>query len=132
VKKFFPAGALREALPQPDWRFQLFSSETCASIIGDFGVKMKLNPARLLLEGRRVVLVDGLDTPCRSELIAANNTVEEIRRFVEADSLGYLSMSSLRKAVADDDHRYCYACYTGDYPTDIVQIGELAAAKRRR
>ncbi|HEX3681410.1 MAG TPA: amidophosphoribosyltransferase, partial [Bryobacteraceae bacterium] len=74
----------------------------------------------------------GVDTPCVSELIAANNTVEEIRRFIEADSLGYLSMSSLRKAVDDHDHRYCYACYTGDYPTDLVNIDDLILAKDRR
>lgn len=138
--------------------------------IRDFGVKLKLNPVRALLEGKRVVLVDdsivrgttsrkivrmvrnagarevhmrisgpptispcfyGVDTPCSSELIAANNTVEEIRRFVEADSLAYLSLSSLRKAVADERHDYCYACYTGDYPTDLINIDELVAAKRR-
>ena len=47
----------------------------------------------------------GVDTPTRGELIAANQTMEEIRRFVEADSLGYLSLASLRKAVADDRGR---------------------------
>ena len=47
----------------------------------------------------------GVDTPTKSELIACNHTVEEIRRFVEADSLGYLSLGSLRKAVADDQAR---------------------------
>ena len=110
--------------------------------IRDFGVKLKLNPVRHLLEGKRVVLVDdsivrgttsrkivrmvrnagarevhlriscpptispcfyGVDTPSKNELIAANNTVEEIRRFVEADSLGYLSLDSLRQAVDDDE-----------------------------
>src|SRR5436190_9325622 len=56
----------------------------------------------------------GVDTPTRSELIGSNHTVEEIRRFVEADSLGYLSLSSLRKAVGGDQkHAYCYACDTG-------------------
>ena len=74
----------------------------------------------------------GVDTPSKRELIAANNTVEEIRRFVEADSLGYLSLASLRQAVDDHDGRYCYACYTGNYPTDLVQIEELMAAKRSR
>jgi amidophosphoribosyltransferase len=58
--------------------------------------------------------------------------VEEIRRFVEADSLGYLSLSDLRVAVGDDHHDYCYACYTGDYPTDLVHIEDLMAAKDRR
>src|SRR6202035_5255649 len=139
--------------------------------IRDFGVKLKLNPVRSLLEGRSVILVDdsivrgttsrkivrmarnagarevhmriscpptispcfyGVDTPIKSELIAANHTVEEIRKFVEADSLGYLSRASLRKAVADDKHQFCYACYTGDYPTELVNIEELMTAKTRR
>lgn len=139
--------------------------------IRDFGVKLKLNPVRHLLEGKRVILVDdsivrgttsrkivrmvrgagarevhlrvscpptvspcfyGVDTPSVAELIAANNSVEEIRRFVEADSLGYLSLSDLRVAVGDDHHDYCYACYTGDYPTDLVHIEDLMAAKDRR
>jgi amidophosphoribosyltransferase len=75
----------------------------------------------------------GVDTPTRSELIASNHNVEEIRRFVEADSLGYLSIASLRKAVDDDRrHEYCYACYTGDYPTELVNIEELTAARKKR
>jgi len=139
--------------------------------IRDFGVKLKLNPVRHLLEGKRVVLVDdsivrgttsrkivrmvrnagakevhlriscpptisscfyGVDTPRESELIAANHTVEEIREYVEADSLAYLSLEALRRAVADDGHQFCYACYTGDYPTELVHIEELVAAKARR
>jgi amidophosphoribosyltransferase len=139
--------------------------------IRDFGVKLKLNPVRYLLEGKRVILVDdslvrgttsrkivrmvrgagarevhlriscpptvspcfyGVDTPSLAELIAANNTTEEIRRFVEADSLGYLSLEGLRDAVEDRDHDYCYACYTGNYPTELVNIQELMGAKDRR
>jgi amidophosphoribosyltransferase len=139
--------------------------------IRDFGVKLKLNPVRHLLEGQRVVLVDdsivrgttsrkivrmvrqagarevhlriscpptispcfyGVDTPDKTELIASNQSVEEIRRFVEADSLAYLSLGSLRKAVGDDRHEYCYACYTGDYPTELVQIESLVQAGRKR
>jgi amidophosphoribosyltransferase len=139
--------------------------------IRDFGVKLKLNPVRHLLEGKRVILVDdslvrgttsrkivrmvrgagarevhlriscpptispcfyGVDTPSVAELIAANNTVEEIRRFVEADSLGYLSLGGLREAVADHNHDYCYSCYTGNYPTELVNIQELLSAKDRR
>jgi amidophosphoribosyltransferase len=65
-------------------------------------------------------------------LIASNHTVEEIRRFVEADSLGFLSLGSLRKAMADDKHEYCYACYTGDYPTELVNIDELISARQKR
>ncbi|HTS78632.1 MAG TPA: amidophosphoribosyltransferase [Bryobacteraceae bacterium] len=140
--------------------------------IRDFGVKLKLNPVRHLLEGKRVVLVDdsivrgttsrkivrmvrgagarevhlriscpptispcfyGVDTPTKGELIACDHSTEEIRRFVEADSLGYLSLASLRKAVGDDQrHEYCYACYTGDYPTELVNIEELIAARPKR
>jgi amidophosphoribosyltransferase len=140
--------------------------------IRDFGVKLKLNPVRHLLQGQRVVLVDdsivrgttsrkivrmvrqagarevhlriscpptispcfyGVDTPTKSELIASNHTIEEIRRFVEADSVGYLSLGSLRKAVDDDQrHEYCYACYTGDYPTELVNIEELISARQKR
>jgi len=139
--------------------------------IRDFGVKLKLNPIRHLLEGRRVILVDdsivrgttsrkivrmvrnagarevhlriscpptvspcfyGVDTPRKAELIAANHSVEEIQQYVEADSLAYLSLDALRRAVADDRDRYCYACYTGDYPTELIQIEELVEAKGRR
>src|SRR5579863_9233739 len=139
--------------------------------IRDFGVKLKLNPVRHLLEGRRVILVDdsivrgttsrkivrmvrnagarevhvriscpptispcfyGVDTPSENELIAANQSIEEIRQYVEADSLAYLSLDSLRKAVSDTQkHEYCYACYTGDYPTELVNIQELIGAKKR-
>jgi len=67
-----------------------------------------------------------------AELIAANNTTEEIRRFVEADSLGYLSLEGLREAVEDRNHDYCYACYTGNYPTELVNIQEFMGAKDRR
>lgn len=74
----------------------------------------------------------GVDTPTKKELIAANNTVDEICRFVEADSLGYLPLPLLRKAVDDDERLdYCYACYTGDYPTDIINIEELLASARK-
>ncbi len=127
--------------------------------IRDFGVKLKLNPVRSLIEGKRVVLVDdsiirgttsrkivrlvreagasevhlriscpptispcyyGVDTPTKKELIASNHNVEEIRAYVGADTLGYLSMEGLREAVADKEGRYCLACYTASYPT-VVQ-----------
>jgi amidophosphoribosyltransferase len=74
----------------------------------------------------------GIDTPTKRELIGAHQTVEQIREFIEADSLGYLSLESLRKAVADAEGRYCRACYTGDYPTDFVELRlqEEAAAPK--
>ena len=58
----------------------------------------------------------GVDTPSRSELIAATHTVEEIRKYVEADSLAYLSLDGLRQAVGDKHSSYCTSCYTGVYP----------------
>jgi amidophosphoribosyltransferase len=135
--------------------------------IRDFGVKLKLNPIRHLLEGKRVILVDdsivrgttskkivrmmrnagakevhlriscpptvspcyyGVDTPSQNELIAANSNIREIEQFVEADSLAYLSLGSLSESVQDDNRRYCYACYTGQYPT-LVRIDEIRMAK---
>jgi amidophosphoribosyltransferase len=135
--------------------------------IRDFGVKLKLNPVRHLLEGKRVILVDdsivrgttsrkivrmvrsagalevhlriscpptvspcyyGVDTPSRRELIAANHSIKQIEEFVEADSLAYLSLDWLRESLKDSDHHFCYACYTGKYPT-LVQIEEIVLAK---
>jgi amidophosphoribosyltransferase len=129
--------------------------------IRDFGVKLKLNPIRRMLEGKRVVLVDdsivrgttsrkivrlvreagatevhvriscpptispcyyGVDTPRREELIGANNSVEEIQQFLGADSLGYLSLKSLRAALGDTEGKFCTSCYTGSYPTELVQL----------
>jgi amidophosphoribosyltransferase len=46
--------------------------------------------------------------------------------------LAYLSLASLRLAVVDDAHEYCYACYTGDYPTELINIEELIAARPKR
>jgi amidophosphoribosyltransferase len=74
----------------------------------------------------------GVDTPTRNELIAFNHSIEDIRRFVEADSVGYLSLGALREAVGDSKQEYCYACYTGDYPTDLVNIEELISARKTR
>ncbi len=73
----------------------------------------------------------GVDTPNKSELIAANSSIEEIRRFIEADSLAYLSLDGLRKSVADERGDYCYACYTGDYPTDFINIEQLVRAGKK-
>jgi len=73
----------------------------------------------------------GVDTPNKSELIAANNSIEEMRRFVEADSLAFLSLGALQEAVSDTRGEYCYACYTGDYPTDFVSIEQLIRAGKK-
>ncbi len=129
------------------------------SQIRHFGVKIKLNPVRDLIEGKRVVLIDdsivrgttskkivkmvreagatevhmriscpptiapcyyGVDTPTKEELIAAQYSIEEIRRYLDADSLGYLSLKGMLEAVGDpSDTRFCTACYTGNYPTPL-------------
>jgi amidophosphoribosyltransferase len=140
--------------------------------VRDFGVKLKLNPVRSLLEGRRIVLIDdsivrgttsrkivrmvrsagakevhmrvscpptispcfyGVDTPSKRELIAANKSIAEIREFIGADSLAYLSLDGLKKACADGEMTsYCSACYTGSYPTNWVDVEEIQPASTRR
>jgi len=126
--------------------------------IRHFGVRVKLNPVRSILEGQRVVLVDdsivrgttsrkivkmvraagarevhmriscpptispcfyGVDTPQRSELIAATHTLEEIKKYIEADSLGYLSLEGMLNAVGSKRDSYCTSCYTGQYPVEF-------------
>jgi amidophosphoribosyltransferase len=57
----------------------------------------------------------GIDTPTRRELIGANHNVEEIRRYLAADSVGYLSLEGMLKAVGGDEGRFCHACFTGEY-----------------
>ena len=140
--------------------------------VRDFGVKLKLNPVRSLLEGKRVVLIDdsivrgttsrkivrmirnagarevhmriscpptisscfyGVDTPSKKQLIAANKSIEEIRDYIGADSLAYLSLEGLRKACGEGvKTTYCTACYTGKYPTDWVDVEEIEPANVRR
>jgi amidophosphoribosyltransferase len=126
--------------------------------IRHFGVKVKLNPIRELIAGKRVVLVDdsivrgttsrkivrlvrdagaaevhvrisapptqwpchyGIDTPTRGELIASDHSVEEIRSFIEADSLAYLSLDGLLASVSGPRDSYCTACWTGEYRVPI-------------
>ena len=66
----------------------------------------------------------GIDTPTRAELIASSYSVEETARFIEADSLGYLSPEGLLDAVGETEGagagRYCSACFTGQYPVPLV------------
>jgi amidophosphoribosyltransferase len=74
----------------------------------------------------------GVDTPTREELIASSNSPEEICKYLGADSLGYLSLPGLRQAVNDTAGNFCTSCYTGVYPTDLVQLEvreDAAAAK---
>lgn len=70
----------------------------------------------------------GIDTPTREELIASNMSVEQIREFVEADSLKYLKIEDLRDCVQSPDD-FCYACFTGDYPIPPMDFKPNAKAK---
>jgi amidophosphoribosyltransferase len=123
--------------------------------IRHFGVRVKLNPVRSILTGKRVVLVDdsivrgttsrkivkmvrnagarevhfriscpptispcfyGVDTPQRSELIAATHSLEEIRTYLDADSVAYLSLEGMLGSMQGGGRNYCTSCYTGEYP----------------
>ena len=57
-----------------------------------------------------------MDTPRRAELIAATHTLEEIRKYIGADTLGYLSLEGLLGSVGPERKSYCTSCYTGEYP----------------
>ncbi len=67
----------------------------------------------------------GIDTPTREELIASTHSIEEIQRFLEVDSLGYLSLEGMLRA-AGSTTGFCHACFSGQYPTpipeDMVQL----------
>jgi amidophosphoribosyltransferase len=131
--------------------------------IRSFGVRIKLNPVRNLIENKRIVLIDdsivrgttskkivrmireagakeihvriscpptispcyyGVDTPNKSELIAANMSVKEIGEFIEADSIGYLSLEGMLEATGLDADQSCVACWNERYPTRITREAE--------
>ena len=126
--------------------------------IRHFGVKVKLNPVKDVVAGKRVVLVDdsivrgttskkivrmlrdagakevhvrvsspptiaschyGIDTPTKGELIGANQPVADIREFIDADSLGYLSSEGMLEAFGRPAQATCTACFTGVYPVEV-------------
>ena len=69
----------------------------------------------------------GIDLGTRSELIAANKTVDEIREFVEADSLGYLSHEGLIRTVGGSRDSHCMGCFTGGHPIPVqLEMDKLA------
>ena len=72
----------------------------------------------------------GVDTPSKKHLIAANKTIEEIRVYIGADSLAYLSLEGLKKACGEGEATsYCSACYTGHYPTSLIDVDEIQPAQ---
>jgi len=121
-------------------------------------VKIKFNPVREVLAGKKVVVVDdslvrgttsrelvqmirqagaaevhfrvasapitgpcyyGIDTPTKRELIASSHSIEEIRRHLSVDTLGYLSLDGMLRAAGGDPTEFCHACFSGDYPTAV-------------
>jgi amidophosphoribosyltransferase len=136
--------------------------------IRSFGVRIKLNPVRHLIENKRIVLIDdsivrgttskkivrmvreagakeihvriscpptispcyyGVDTPNKSELIAANYSIEGIRDFIEADSLGYLSLEGMLSSTGLNPDESCVACWNEKYPTRITREAETMHAR---
>jgi amidophosphoribosyltransferase len=131
--------------------------------IRSFGVRIKLNPVRHLIEGKRIVLIDdsivrgttskkivrmvreagakeihlriscpptispcyyGIDTPNKADLIAAQMSIDEICKFIEADSLGYLSLEGMIEAIGISPDSSCVACWNEKYPTRITSGAE--------
>ena len=66
----------------------------------------------------------GIDTPRRRELIAATEELEGIRRFVEADTLGYLSLEGMLKAFGRGEGESCAACFSGNYPVPFATVDD--------
>jgi amidophosphoribosyltransferase len=132
--------------------------------IRQLGIRLKLNPLREVIRGKRLVVVDdsivrgntqralvrmlresgalevhvriasppvrwpcfyGLDFGTRAELIASSSDIDEVRRSIGADTLGYISMDSLIAAAEQPRNRICTACFTGEYPIAIPdQVGK--------
>ena len=126
--------------------------------IRQLGIRLKLNPLREIIEGKRIVVVDdsivrgntqraivrmlreagareihvrissppvkwpcfyGIDFATRAELVASGLEIEEIRRSIGADSLGYVSLEGLIASTQVDENKLCGACFTGKYPIRI-------------
>ncbi|MGA2137809.1 MAG: amidophosphoribosyltransferase [Verrucomicrobiia bacterium] len=74
----------------------------------------------------------GIDFPTRKELMAANNSQEQIREFLGADSLGYLSLDGMIAATGLPANEFCTACYTGQYPSPVESEMDKFAMEQRR
>jgi len=145
-----------------------------ADQIRHLGVKLKHNPNRAALQGKRVILVDdsivrgttstkivemvrqagaaevhmrisspptthscfyGIDTPQREKLLAARHSVAEMAKIIGVDSLAFISISGLYRAMGlaernADDPRFCDACFTGDYPTRLTDRAAGSALRQ--
>ncbi|MBI3316575.1 MAG: amidophosphoribosyltransferase [Candidatus Omnitrophica bacterium] len=134
-------------------------------------VKIKLNPIREVIDGKRVVVVDdsvvrgntaksrvkllrragarevhmriscpphispcyyGIDFPSKAELLACNNSMEEIKKFLNVDSIGYLSLEGMLSATTRKPGDFCHACFSGQYPTPLFdEVDKLKLEKKR-
>jgi amidophosphoribosyltransferase len=129
-----------------------------SQVTRDARARIKFNPVRGVLEGRRVVVVEdsivrgttfrklsrllrkagareihlrvssppiiapcfyGMDFPTYEELMASTRSVEEIRKFIGVDTLGYLSLDGLKRSVPNGMSEYCTACFSGEHPTAV-------------
>lgn len=133
-------------------------------------VKIKLNPIRQVVKGKRVIVVDdsivrgntaksrvkllraagatevhmriscpphlwpcyyGIDFPSKAELIASNMKIEEIKKYLDVDSIGYLSLDGMLQATGKDPKDFCSACFDGKYPTQITdEVDKLKLEKK--
>ena len=139
-----------------------------AQEIRDLKVRVKFNPIREIIKGKRLIVVDdslirgtttrarikslreagaksihmrvscpptkfscfyGIDFPTRKELIANRFSLEEIRKFISADSLGYLSLDGLLNSVKKPTN-YCTACWSGNYPIPFGEEGDKFAFEK--
>ncbi|MCH7910741.1 MAG: amidophosphoribosyltransferase, partial [Candidatus Hydrogenedentes bacterium] len=138
--------------------------------IRDFGVRIKLNPARSAIEGKRIILIDdsivrgttaqkiikmlrkcdakeihfriscppiinschyGIDTPDREKLIGYKKSVEEMREFLDVDSLAFQSIEGLVDATGLSKEQFCLACFNNDYPTPTPDDFDSGIVRRR-
>lgn len=134
------------------------------------GVKLKHNANKILVRGKKIILVDdsivrgttslkivqmmrdagaaevhmriaspptehscfyGVDTPERSKLLASDKSLEEMRQFIQADSLAFISIDGLYRALGYESRdngqpQYCDACFTGNYPTSLTDQDDMA------
>ena len=129
------------------------------SQIRHFGVKLKLNPVKKIIAGKRIAIIDdsivrgttsrkivkmlrdagakevhlrissppilyscfyGIDTPNEEELIAHKHNIEETCKYLAADSLAYLSLEKMMQVLENEKHKFCSACFDGDYPVAIT------------
>ena len=132
--------------------------------IREIGVKLKLNPLRDVIKGKRLIVVDdsivrgntskkvvkmlylagakeihmrissppllhpcyyGIDMATKKDFLANHRTLEDIRKYLNVDSLRYLSIDSLVRAIGEPKDKFCFACFNGDYPVPIPENLQL-------